>query len=198
MDFIQIDKLINLYLLIFFKMIKTGIKVADAMTSNPVCVEPEETISNCVKKMIKHNVGSLVVMEGEKLVGIITEKDLLTKVLAKNLDVKKTPVSKVMTKKPIHVDPDLDLYDAMNLMKKEEIRRLPVVDKGVFVGLLTNKDILSIQPDLYDLFIDSFKIRESERKSMLKGTIEGKCQSCGSYGPLEKIRGKWLCDSCKE
>jgi len=176
---------------------KTGIKIADAMTKSPVIVGPEESIFNCVKKMIKSGVGSLLVMDKGKLLGIITEKDMLTKVMARNLDIKKIPVEKVMSKKPISVSSEEDLYDAMLLMSREEVRRLPVVDKGELVGLLTYKDVLSIQPDLYDLVISHFNIRESERKSMLNGSLEGTCQSCNSYSALEKQGKKWVCESCK-
>ena len=175
---------------------KTGIRIADAMTKSPSFVDPEKSIFYCVKKMIKEEVGSLLVLDGEKLAGIITEKDLLIKVLAKDMDIKSTPINKVMSKKPIYVGPDEDLYDAMLLMSREEVRRLPVVDKGSIVGVLTQKDILSIQPDLYDLAIGKFSIRESERKSMLDSNLEGECRSCGSYGPLEKHGKRWLCESC--
>jgi signal-transduction protein with cAMP-binding, CBS, and nucleotidyltransferase domain len=178
-------------------MIKTGIKILDAMTKSPVMVGPDETVYNCVKKMIKEEVGSLIIAEDGKLLGIVTEKDLLVKVLARNLDIKNTVVSKVMSKKPIHADPELDLYDAMILMNREELRRLPIVDKGIIVGLLTYKDVLTIQPSLYDLREGQFNIRESERKSMLNGDLEGTCVSCSSYGPLKKVGKAWLCESCK-
>ena len=58
----------------------------------------------------------------------------------------------------------MDLYDAILFMSREEVRRLPVVEKDKFIGLLTYKDILKIQPDLYDIFIEKFKIREEKNK----------------------------------
>jgi signal-transduction protein with cAMP-binding, CBS, and nucleotidyltransferase domain len=177
---------------------KTGIKIVDAMTANPISVNADENVLNCVKKMIDEQVGSVLVVDETKLLGIVTERDLLNKVIAKNVDLKKTPISEVMSKKPIYAEPELDIYDAMVLMRIEEIRRLPVVDKGIIVGLLTQKDILSIQPELYDIVIESFKIREGDRKSSLNGIMEGNCYACNSHGPLTKIGGKWLCDSCKE
>jgi len=177
---------------------KTGIRVSDAMTSSMITIGEDESIMNCAKLMIKEGVGSLVVVDEKKLLGIVTERDMLNKVLAKDNNIKKTPVSSIMTKKPIYANPDLDLYDAMVLMRLENIRRLPVVDKGEVIGLLTHRDILSIQPELYDLVIESFNIREKEKKLRLNGMMEGKCYACQSYGPLTKIGGKWLCDSCKE
>lgn len=177
---------------------KTGIKIMDAMTASPVFSKPSDSIHSCVQKMIKEDVGSLIIADGKKLLGIVTEKDLLVKVLAKGVDIKKTPVSFVMTVNPVSANPELDLYDAMILMKNEEIRRLPIVRNNEVVGLLTYKDILSIQPDLYELQIEGFKIRESDRKAKLNGHFEGNCYSCSSYGPLYKVGSRWLCDSCKE
>lgn len=177
---------------------KTGIRVMDAMTSSLISIGAEESILKCTKTMIKEGVGSLVVVDGKKLLGIVTERDMLNKVIAKVVDIKETPVSKIMTKKPIYASPDLDLYDAIVLMRLENIRRLPVVDKGEVVGLLTHRDVLSIQPELYDIVIDSFNIRESERKARLNGSMEGKCYACQTHGSLTKVGGKWLCDSCKE
>ncbi|MBS3172370.1 CBS domain-containing protein [Candidatus Woesearchaeota archaeon] len=177
---------------------KTGIKVIDAMTTSPVFAKASDSVHSCVQKMIKENVGSLIVADGRKLIGIITEKDLLTKALGNEINIKTARAESVMTKNPVFASPELDLYDAMILMKNEEIRRLPIVRNGNVVGLLTYKDILSIQPDLYEIRIEGFKIRENDRKSKLRGSFEGNCYSCSSYGPLTKIGRKWLCDSCKE
>ena len=96
---------------------KTGIKIMDAMTTNPAYVSPEESVHNCVKKMINENVGSMLVVEEGKLFGIVTERDMLNKVIAKDIDIKKTSIKDVMSKKPIHAEPDLDIYDAMILMR---------------------------------------------------------------------------------
>lgn len=170
----------------------------DAMTTNPSYISPDEKVIDCVKKMISEKVGSMLVIEDGKLLGIVTERDMLNKVMVKDVNIKKTLIKDIMSKKPVYAEPELDIYDAMILMRLEEIRRLPVVDKGNVVGLLTQKDILSIQPELYDLVIETFKIREGDRKSSLNGFMEGNCYACKSHGPLTKIGGRWLCDSCKE
>jgi signal-transduction protein with cAMP-binding, CBS, and nucleotidyltransferase domain len=146
---------------------KTGIKVMDAMTKSPVIVKPEEKLIDCAKKMIEADVGSLIIEDSGKLVGILTEKDFVTKVVAKNIDVVKTPVKEVMSTKLIQIPPELDLYDAILFMSREDVRRLPVTKNGKLLGLLTYKDILKIQPDLYDIFIENFKIREEETKQKL-------------------------------
>jgi signal-transduction protein with cAMP-binding, CBS, and nucleotidyltransferase domain len=143
---------------------KSGVKVMDAMTKTPVMVQPDETLFSCVKKMVNGQVGSLVVTENNKLLGIITEKDFMEKVLAHNVDISKRTAKDIMTTRMIHISPKEDVYNAILLMSREDVRRLPVTEGDDFIGLITYKDILKIQPDLYDIFIENFKIREEETK----------------------------------
>ncbi len=139
---------------------RTGIKVMDAMTKAPVVVGPEENLLKCADKMIEGDVGSLIVEENGKLLGIITEKDFVNKAIAKDLNIKKSKAKDIMSTTMLKISPTLDLYDAIYFMSRENVRRLPVTDGEKLVGLLTYKDVLKIQPDLYDIFIEKFKIRE--------------------------------------
>jgi signal-transduction protein with cAMP-binding, CBS, and nucleotidyltransferase domain len=143
---------------------KTGVKVMDAMTKAPVIVSPNESLLDCANKMTKSDIGSLIVAEDGILLGILTEKDFVKKVVARNLDLKQTKAKEVMSTKMIKISPEMDLYDAILLMSREEKRRLPVTKGERIIGLLTYKDLLKIQPDLYDIFIENFKIREEETK----------------------------------
>ena len=139
---------------------KTGIKVMDAMTKTPIVVEPNEMIKSCAKKMQSHRVGSLLIKRNEKLLGILTEKDIVNKVIANGLNPSKTPVNEVMTKRSlITINPGSDLYDAILLMRDQNKRRLPVLDKKRVLGLLTYRDILKIQPDLYEIYVEKLKIK---------------------------------------
>ena len=146
---------------------KTGVKVMDAMTKAPILVHPDDKLIKCVNKMIKGEVGSLVVARDNQLLGIITEKDLINKALGKNLDIKKKTAKDIMTTRMIKIDPNQDLYDAKLLMSREEVRRLPVTKEDRFIGLLTYKDILKLQPDLFDIIVENLKIREEETKRKL-------------------------------
>jgi len=139
----------------------------EAMTKAPIAVDPDEVLIKCVKKMVQGDVGSLVVTKNDKLLGIITERDFTEKVLAKNLDIKKFKAKDIMSTRMINVSPDQDLYDAIVLMSREDVRRLPVTKGDRFIGLLTYKDVLKIQPDLYDIFIERFKLREEQEKKRL-------------------------------
>ena len=129
---------------------KTGVLVADAMSVRPVTVPRIKTILECAKIMAQKRVGSLLVIKEEKLEGILTEKDLVH-FLAKALDPKTMKINEVMKTKIHTVAPEEDLYDAISLMKREKVRRLPVLAKKKLVGMLTLNDILTLQPTLFDL-----------------------------------------------
>jgi len=176
---------------------KTGIKVIDAMTKRPATTDPDTTIYDCAQQMLKEHVGSLLIVKEQKLLGIVTERDLLKRVLAKDVDIKNTKVKRIMTKDVTTISPNTDLYDAILFMSRYNTRRLPVLNKDKIVGLITHKDILKIQPDLYDIFIEKIQIREEDQKPSQRRHIEGICQSCESYTRLYKRGRKWLCESCK-
>ncbi|MCX8194171.1 MAG: CBS domain-containing protein [Candidatus Pacearchaeota archaeon] len=183
---------------------KTGIKVGDVMTKKFISVIPSTTISECAKTMAKKHVGSLIIKENQKLRGIVTEGDIMQAV-AKGLDLKKTPVSKIMTKHVISISPSKDLYESLMIMKRKGIRWLPVVIDNNIIGLLTEKDILKIQPDLFDIAIQNIKIAEEEEKwkrvravDEYRWVREGPCQECGVYDLLYKIGNRYLCASCRK
>jgi len=141
---------------------KTGVSVGDAMNTKPIVVLPIMNIQNCTVLMLKKKVGSLLVVEKTKLVGIITEKDILRQIVAKHLSPKKLTVKDIMTKKVKTIEPDKDLYEAMMFMKKHKLRRLPVLHNGELQGLLTEKDIMNIQPTLLDIAEEKSTFFETE------------------------------------
>lgn len=174
-------------------IMKTGIKVSDAMSQNPVTIPSTKTILECAKIMLQKNVGSILIVNDNNLQGILTEKDLVT-FMVKGLDPKKIPVSKVMVKKIDTITPDVDLYEALMKMKTEKVRRLPVVFKQKLIGMLTLNDILKIQPALFEIIQEHAKI-ESSKKS-LKPT-EGECELCDNFGKLYEVDGQYLCEECR-
>ena len=170
---------------------KTGIRVIESMTKRPVVVKPDISLVDSAKKMLKENVGSLIVKNKGEAVGIVTEQDLI-RIIANKLDTEKTKIKDVMSKNLIGIDPNADIYEAIVKMNKENVRRLPVINKNnKLVGLLTVKDILVMQPTLIDLRLEHLDIRE--RYDKLK---EGECENCGSQGNLYNNEGKLLCRAC--
>lgn len=177
----------------------TGFKVGDAMTKEPVSVLSGATALECSKMMKKEHVGNVLVVEKNKILGIITEQDLIYKVLAEKKDPKKVMAEEIMTKEVITIAPDADITDAMLRMSELEVRRLPVIEEGLLVGILTLNDILKIEPELFELFVEKIELREEDSKPINKVfDKEGVCQSCGNYASfLFERDGTLVCKNCR-
>ena len=188
---------------------KIGIKVGDVMTREFISVKPETSLQDCLKTMIKKRVGSLVVKDKEELTGLITERDILWALTKKSkADLRKIKASELARKKVVTIKPSADLHDAMQKMRKSNYRWLPVTINNKVIGLLTLKDILRIEPALFDIVKahDVFDIREEKEKLKRKDLREdnrswlkeGMCEECGDLNLLYKINGVLVCESCRE
>ncbi|MBI2144375.1 CBS domain-containing protein [Candidatus Woesearchaeota archaeon] len=171
------------------------------MTRKPIAVSPAMAVRECARLMRDSNVSSLVVKENDLLKGHITDDVLIREVLAEGLDVDSTTAADVMLTNVPVIEPKKDIYDALMLMHDYEIRQLPVIDRengNKLVGLLTMKDILKIQPQLFELLVDKLVLREEEQK--LTGgryPLEGTCDNCGQFFPkLYDVEGDFLCTKC--
>lgn len=145
---------------------ETGCKVLDVMTNKPVTVSPDASVMDAATTMKEKGVGSLLVMQGSELAGIMTEKDIVVKVVSENKDPSITKVKSIMTAKEhiVSITPEKDVYEAMVIMRENEIRRLPVIQGNALKGLITQKDILKIEPALFELLVETIRIREEDRK----------------------------------
>lgn len=178
------------------------IKVGDIMTRNFVSATPGTSILACIKIMAKKKVGSLIIKEGQKLKGIVTEGDIIS-AIAKGVKLKEK-VGKIMTKKVITIKPSSDILKASRIMKKKKIRWLPVTIGENVVGLLTMKDLIKIEPALVDIMTQNIEVAEEKEKIKRIKSVneswarEGPCQECGVYDLLYKVNKRYLCEKCKE
>ncbi len=125
-----------------------SLKVEDAMVEDVVTIEADATVRKAVDLMNKHEIGCLIVVRDGRAVGIVTERDMLNRVLAASRDPEKTKVSQVMTSPLIIAEPNMDLEEAARMMFKMKVKKLPVVSKGDLVGLITLTDIARFQPQI--------------------------------------------------
>jgi CBS domain-containing protein len=116
-------------------------RVRQAMTPAPATIGADEYVVEAARLMATHDVGSLPVVDDGKLVGIVTDRDVVLQVVAKDLDPHKTPVSTVCSENPIVVGPDDSLDEALQRMAREQVRRLPVVEESKVVGILAQADV---------------------------------------------------------
>lgn len=104
-------------------------------------VPPGTSVTECVRRMNQLKIGAMLIMEGDRLAGIFTERDAMTRVLGGGLDPTDTPVSKVMSSDPVCVTPSTTLEEARALVTTKRIRHLPVVDDGKVVGMVSSGDL---------------------------------------------------------
>jgi len=177
----------------------TKVTVHDAMTSSVITADPKTTVANAAVLMSRFKIGSLVIKGESGPLGIITESDIIEKVVAKNLMASEINIDQVMTKDLIFIDPGSELYQAARLMAKNSIRRLPVINKGILVGILTSTDVLVVSPELTELLVENARMENQKDFSDMESSVPGTCELCGNYVDyLDVFDGKFVCEECKE
>lgn len=119
-----------------------GKNVRDAMTSNPRSIEPSTMVADAASLMKSEDVGSLPIVDDDQLVGMVTDRDIVIRVVAEGKDPQSTTVGEIASRDLVTVDPEQDLDDALRLMAQHQVRRLPVAEEdGRLVGILAQADI---------------------------------------------------------
>jgi len=129
-----------------------SVRMRDIMVPKVVTTTNNSTLEEAVKLMNDHEIGCLIVTENKKAVGILTERDLLKRILAKSEDLKRIRVEEVMSTPLISVEPTVEIGDASKLMFEKNIKKMPIIRKGELLGLVTLTDILRIQPQLIKMY----------------------------------------------
>jgi len=139
--------------------------VKDAMNSKVIVAHKDISIKEAARIMSKYNIGSLIIVDEKEveknkkvtenikkvtIIGVITESDIIRKIVATGLDPASKLVKETMSKDVITIEDDEDLGEACRVMTENDIKRLPVVDKGKLVGILTATDIISVEPELIE------------------------------------------------
>lgn len=170
------------------------ITVGQIVKRKAVLVKPADTIHKAARILARNKVGSAVVVDdNEEVVGIITDRDILDKVVAKGKDPKKVLVKDVMTKNPVTIEDDYTIQDAIDKMMDKGIRRLLVTRVGKPIGFVTAADLLTALNSMNN---------EEEEELEKETEVYGICEVCGQYGPLYRVHieggEKWVCESCKD
>ena len=143
-------------------------KVEDVMIEGVITIDSDASVMKAVKMMNENEIGCLIVTRRGKAVGIVTERDLLARVIAKSKNPKKTKVREIMTKPLISGQPEMDLEEATKLMFKMKIKKLPVVEsEGKLAGLITLTDVARFQPQMIRI-LKKLSARTAPPKRMQK------------------------------
>jgi CBS domain-containing protein len=119
-----------------------GKSIRDAMTSNPCSIDADKPVAYAAKMMRDEDVGLAPIVEGDKLIGTLTDRDIATRVVAEGRDPNSTTVREVASQDLVTIEPNARLDDALQLMAKHQVRRLPVVEQGDrLVGVVAQADV---------------------------------------------------------
>jgi len=175
--------------------------VKDIMTSPVVTIDENASSFKAAQLMDRNDVGCIIVTSKEgKPLGIITERDLITRVTARNALPSRVKAKKVMTSPLITVDPDETLSEAARRMSRLNVRRLGVVYKGNLVGVISSKDILAVTPELLEIIQERARIEEGRavEEAPEHRPLAGYCDRCGRWSDtLEETEGSFLCEECR-
>src|SRR3972149_7440878 len=183
--------------------LRTRMVVKDVMSS-PVVTTAEEAPSNHIANLMQEsNLGCVIVTnKAGKPIGIITERDLVLRVLAKNLTPASVTAKEIMTSPLVTIEPEATINDAARRMSKLDIRRLAVLYKDSLVGIVSSKDILDVMPELIEIIQERTRIEGAGGPEASEGVEEaplsGYCDRCGVYSEnLKDVNGQSLCDDCR-
>ena len=124
-----------------------GKTVKDVMTRDARACEPNATVREAAELMAREDVGPIPVVEDGRLVGIVTDRDIVIRVVTEGRDPGQTTVGEIATKELVTVGPDDELEDAMRLLAEHQVRRLPVVEGDRLVGIVAQADIARVGKD---------------------------------------------------
>ena len=115
--------------------------IREAMTPGVRAAAPTDSLADAAQRMKEEDVGSLPVVEGDRLIGIVTDRDIIVRAVAERVDPQSIYVGDVASRDVVTVEPEQDLDDALALMARHRVRRLPVVEEGRLVGMLAQADV---------------------------------------------------------
>ena len=183
--------------------LRTRMLVKDVMSS-PVVITEEEDLTNHVARLMEEDdLGCVIVTNKDnKPIGIITERDLVIRVVSKNLKPDVVTAKEIMTAPLITIEPEATISDAARRMSRLDVRRLGVLYKGDLVGIISSKDILNVMPELIEIIQERTQIEgagsSAEREEVEEAPLSGYCDRCGVYSEnLKDVNGQYLCEDCR-
>jgi CBS domain-containing protein len=179
--------------------LRTRMLVKDVMSS-PVLTTDVDAPSNKIARLMDENkLGCVIVTDADgKPLGMITERDLVTRVLGKNLRPDTVKAKDIMTSPLATIEPEATISDAARRMSRLDIRRLGVIYKGDLIGLISSKDIVGVMPELIEIIQERTKIESSGSEEAAEEPLSGYCDRCNVYSDnLKDVNGQDLCEDCR-
>jgi len=182
--------------------LRSKMLVKDVMSSPVITIGENAPANKVAELMQKHDLGCIIVTSKDtKPLGIITERDLVERVLAKNVKPDEVKAKDVMTSPLMTIEPDATIAESARRMSRLNIRRLGVVYKGQLIGLLSSKDVLAVMPELLETIQENALIEgenRAEEATEESAPLAGNCDRCGVWSEdLKEVNGELLCEDCR-
>ncbi len=179
--------------------IETRLAVRDIMTRTVITATPDMTAAQAGKRMVEHKVGSIIVVRAGEPQGIVTESDMVAKVIFKNIKPSAIKLDQLMSRPLITTRSSDDVNDAVLKMAQKKIRRLPVIDGDKLVGIITDADVIQVSSEINHILESLVRMnRESVLDRREVATSEGECEMCEEYSPdLQLEEGRLKCPTCR-
>src|SRR5690242_3712393 len=174
----------------------TRVLVRDIMNSPVISASPEDSIKDIADKMKDQRIGSIVIMQDEKAVGIVTDWDIVSNAVAKDVRPSMVKASDIM--QPLHtIEGEEGVTEAARVLRQHNIKRLGVVYKNRLVGIISASDVIAVTPDLVDVISEKAALKRGEI-GRSAGNISGYCDECGEWSDLLQFNeGTFMCEECR-
>jgi CBS domain-containing protein len=182
--------------------LRTKMVVKDIMSSPVVTLDEDATSNKVANLMDENDLGCVIVSnKAGKPVGIITERDLVVRVLSKNLMPDAIKAKEIMTSPLVMIQPEATISEAARRMSRLDIRRLGVIYKDNLVGVISSRDILGVMPELIEIIQERTRIEDAAQAQEIEDeetSLSGYCDSCGVFSEnLKDVDGQNLCEDCR-
>ena len=174
--------------------------VKDVMYKKINVADVNSSVLKLAKIMAKSRRGYVIITKKNKPIGIVTDSDIIERVVSKNKQPSKVKAKDIMSSPIITASPDETIVEVSRKMRKNLIKRLPVVKKGKIVGIITQIEISTVTPEFLSIQEDRLRMKElGEEPRRIEERTSGICDRCGNYSEdLRYVNGMWLCPDCRE
>jgi CBS domain-containing protein len=190
---------------------ETDLSVSDVMSRRLITADASEPADSLARIMAEDGVGCIIIVKENHPIGIVTERDMVVKLISKNIQPSEVKAQDIMSTPLITINPDKSVELALREMARRRIRRLPVVQGNKLIGLVSDTDLLSVSSELSEILRDVIRqnnpegdmgqtVPEWEREERNPSVfIQGICEVCHSFQEsLENIDGTYVCNRCRE
>ncbi|MFL6385356.1 MAG: cyclic nucleotide-binding/CBS domain-containing protein [Nitrososphaeraceae archaeon] len=174
----------------------TRVLVRDIMNSPVISASPRDTIKDIAVKMKEERIGSIVIMENEEALGIVTDWDIVSNAVIKDIKPTMVKASDIMQK--LHtIEGEEGITEAARILRQHNIKRLGVVYKNRLVGIISASDVIAVTPDLVDVISEKAALMRGD-VGRSAGNVSGYCDECGEWSDLLQFdEGTFSCEECR-